>query len=775
MKKFLSKIVAMLLTVCLSVSVLSAFACKGGGGSLKFESMSVSTKNVQLEYKVGDPVNFTGITATLKYNDSEYDKTVGYESLEFVYPDGLTLATLTQTSGKKNIKVSYNDSSISETPEKRWADFNISVVNEREVAGTNYYVEGFSLPVSYASYITNVANAGKEQYGSTNFEGDFFGATSGMDTNYYVGSQNTFKFVPMITVSTEEYGDVTLDFNAFSSNISVSVWDGDSYVDLTKTDMGNDRVAYSDNGVKLLEVDTFTHSYNFLDVANGKKIKATISPDNEYYEDINGGDVAPVSFEAVVIDAFNVYTADELSAFDNRAGFDHSGRNVANPNWDNFKAGKDLTAENGIVLHNDITILKENTPDSFYWTYDGGYTYKDNKTVMDTFLFDDSSIYSRLLTPANPEFNFIGNYFTIDAENMPVIASPGVNTDTQYNYIGSYSNAQLFDIQTTSSNGKFVMKNVNIKGNAHISELTDQEDWSVYGGGLILMRTIRDTESATTQNMVVDVKNVITKTFFIGYKPQIGTKLNLDYVKNYDSCFNAIFATGDSNVTITNSYMQRAGGPLIILQYKETTTSGIEIQIPVMNASNSVLESYVSGGELWFSSVNADSIVQDAFLPQNEYFTKEGKTFISQDTANNRNGKFNLVCVSILQGDNATQIISKFDAQAYFKYDYSADKSVVLDRLKTSTMGANLIGAVTNIYLATQQTPVLLSVDTDPTGIRMVNPLVKGFVIPTTTTLTTPVNTKTDTGMVKIFDSDFAVFTMGGFSMIIQLFDYVAQ
>ena len=791
--KLLKKIVSTLLVICMAVPVLSAFACGGGGGGeLKFTSMTVSTSGVTTEYFLNDTVDFSNVTASVKYSDSDYNKTLSSSQLTFVYPTGFTADTITSVAGKKEIKVYFTDTTLGDAVD-RYASFTINVVNDNEVAGTTYYVEGYSAPASYIAYKNLVANAGTANYGDELFEGQFF-AGDDVDKSYYVGSQNDFKFVPMITVSTEEFGEVTQDFNAFSSDIKIWVKDGGEYVELTPTVDG--KVA---NYANYVTVNTYTHAYDFATLANGKEFKISVAPDNAYYMDINTEDaVAPIVFEVKVIDAFNVYTANELSAFDNDAGNDHIQLDAITGNWDNFKAEKNIgTAENGIVLHNNITVTSSSLPSSYYWTKQGGYTYAagtQNQITMYDYLFDTTSIYRRILT-TNVPFNFVGNYFTLDAEQLPVIASPDVygpgDTSETYNYgTGAvrnkdYSNSELFDVQIMSDNAQINVFNVNFKGNAHISELKDNAenaDNPVYAGGVIFMRTIREDTDTQTQFGSINLNNVILKTFFIGLKPEIGTTLNVNKVKLFDSCYNAIFAISRSVTNITNSYIQRAGGPLIMMQYNEdddynaSTEPQYYYEIPVVNASNSVLESYVKGDELWFKTLHADEYFED-IKGFNPVFNMLGKSFLSLEE--NRANKMNFVALNMANGTSPAELIGKVETQGKFTYNYADGKSIVLDKIFTgSGFGDEVLSKTIEIAMAYSGVTALNVAGSNQLGtLRAIMPTDANGVptagIPASANFfngATPINPFADQAIGILSQSDYCVFYLGGFSILTQLF-----
>ena len=148
MKKLFKKAVALLLTLCLSIGALGSLAsCGKSSGGLKFESMTLDTSTIQTSYAVGEnTVDFSGVKATIKYNDSSKNVTVGVSSLEIVLPEGKTVDNLTTFSGTYTIVVKYLDPQFDNAT--RTASFKVYVQSGKESAmGLS-----FTLPQAYSQY-----------------------------------------------------------------------------------------------------------------------------------------------------------------------------------------------------------------------------------------------------------------------------------------------------------------------------------------------------------------------------------------------------------------------------------------------------------------------------------------------------------------------------------------------------------------------------------------------------------------------------------------------
>ena len=185
-------------------------------------------------------------------------------------------------------------------------------------------------------------------------------------------------------------------------------------------------------------------------------------PSAEYYD--NTEYFNAVILDAKVIDAFNVYTAKELSVIDNYHGTNWGRNEETNSewdtyNWDDFKKEYGIPNVNpaGIVLHNDISITYSDVPYTMFHKYEGEIIYENANGDKDAegnvitknfdgyYLKDHSVIYYH---SGPSDFVIEGNFFQIDAENFPLVASPSIFGDGERDYGTDYSNAALFMFET---------------------------------------------------------------------------------------------------------------------------------------------------------------------------------------------------------------------------------------------------------------------------------------------------------------------------------------
>ncbi len=101
----LAKITSLALVLCMLFSFASCMR-----GSLKLEAFVVDNSTVKTTYYVGDNVadGFKDIKAYVTYSDEELNAELTFSSLQITYPS-------TDTTGQKQVTVSYNDPNLNET------------------------------------------------------------------------------------------------------------------------------------------------------------------------------------------------------------------------------------------------------------------------------------------------------------------------------------------------------------------------------------------------------------------------------------------------------------------------------------------------------------------------------------------------------------------------------------------------------------------------------------------------------------------------------------
>ena len=587
---------AKILTVILLVaSLLLLASCFNNGGALTLTSFTVDRSSIKTAYLIDEEIDFSGIKATAKYSDETLNKVYTYDELTITYADDITA-----TAGEKEVSVSFDDPNLLVKQEVK---VKITVTEEPVVVPPEekpetLIVTQFEKPLDITAFESANAAAGKTAYGAPSFAGEFALGNQ----IYVIGNENEFKLKPLFAVLNEEFDIVELA--DFFSVVTISIEKDGEYVELTKVNGEGNVSEYYYGDTLIATVNTYTGIYNFSNNAAGAKVKISVLPSADHYET----EESPIVLEAKIINAYNVYEAWQLAVIDNK-----------NAAWDTKKEEHGIKGLNvsGIVLHCDIDITENDVPDSFFYVCDHEVVYTDKsnpddvKTIVkpagSKYLIDSTFVYDR--TGAG-DFTIQGNLFTIDISNFPLIASPAVfGADAQKDYESDYSNASLFRFETVVWEEYFAamttvpvdvaevtVENLSFIGNAKRNNYEDSDGNLVSAGGLIFFKSSHFTK--TTMN------NLIGNSGFITYFVDYGAELHVSNAKCYDSYQNAAFAFANTILTVTDSFINGCGGPVAITQ------SVVDFgTYPVTIFTNTIAETHLTGGELWFQAVGATAVI----------------------------------------------------------------------------------------------------------------------------------------------------------------------
>lgn len=628
-----------LIAVLAMLSIVFCFAgCdneEGVGGALKLLSFTVDRSSVKTNYLVGEPVDFSGIRATAKYSDESLNKVYTFAELTITYDPNITA-----TVGEKEIVVSFNDPNLNVKQEAR-----VTIkVTEEPVTDVMQIVVQFEKPSALTSFDSNNRNAGTAQYGEAAFSGQF--AVGGK--TYIIGNENEFKLNPELAVIDEN--DAVVNLELFYATVEISLEKDGSYVKLTKTAGEENTCTYHDGDTLIATVNTYRGTYQFSAEAAGAKVKIEVTPSVDHYiaEDFNA-----VTLEAEIIQAYNVYEAWQLAVVDNDSSRD---------DWTDLKTEHGLTnvAVSGIVLHKDIKVTPSDVPASFFHISEKDIVYK-NSTTGETktvpagtlFLKDETYIYQRM---GQNSFVIQGNLFNLDVSGFPLIASPEVfGANAGKDYGSDFSNASLFRFESVDwetyiadpyadIGANVLVENLSIIGNAKRDNLLDSGDNLVSAGGLIFFKSSHMTKTT--------MHNILGNSYFITYFVDAGSQLHASNVKCYDSYQNAAYAYSNTLLTFTDSYLNGCGGPVILAQ------SVIEDGwYPTNIIKNTIVETHVTGEEIWFVAVNATSLVSQ--------MQALGAGLEAGGLGNfvDANGKMNIQGILLPNGTNADEVVTGVQAQ----------------------------------------------------------------------------------------------------------------
>ena len=523
----------------------------------------------------------------------------------------------TNQLGVQEFKVTYQEMIGSQ---------NVTVVKNQ-----NQYIVGYKNPTS----VTNYKNAVLNTYTSTTqtenvnkgFAKVYNSSVVDEETIYKVGSDNAFIFEPVVTYYDEEV-EHTIELTSFEKTITLEEYDAGAFTPLT-TEQKNQILTVTGN------------KYQFDSSANGTIYRMTVVPtttDEDELEAITESGAGSFIFQ--VVSGWNVYTAADLSVFDNFNAqlnvADTSEFNYVTPDTSNYDAsGKwtTLKTENGIALNNSATALILHRNIILTWEdIPSVHTYAQptQENPNQRFFVDrDSdrygSVYVRYLTNENDSFTIEGNFFTIDSSNLPVaIREAGNNEDTEGVPIVAHST--LFKVCGNETSGAiaqtqhFNINNLSMLGNSNKSE--NNVNW----GGII---------SFKIETCNSDINNCLVRSHYIAMMYNGNCAAANDVISNikntnmFDSNNSLIYCSEARHLNLENCNLIGAGGPVMINDYNydniyrnddNTNTYtfnsdneaideyGNKIPLPGteratnVTVKNCVLESYVVGTEPWFSS-----------------------------------------------------------------------------------------------------------------------------------------------------------------------------
>ena len=622
----------------LAITLASFASC---GGSLKLESFTVDRTSIKTSYIVGEKIDFSGIKAIAKYSDESLNKIYTYDELTITYAEDITA-----TVGEKEVSVSFDDPNLNIKQETK---VKITVTADGVSDGEPLIAVQFEKPQGMTQFDSANSDAGKLSYGTSGFFGQF---ALGNQT-YVIGNENEFKLIPQFAVLSSD--DSVRELVAFYSVVEISLDMDGSYVALTKKAGEGNSVSYYDGETLIVTVDTYKGSYQFAQGTEGKKVKISVLPSEDRY--ITSAPFNPVVVEANIIKAYNVYEAWQLAVIDN-----------VNSEWNDIKIAHGILdfSVSGIVLHANIKITADDVPASFFYTSDKDVVYTNATDPTETvtvaagtkFLKDVVDIYDRKDDSA---FAIEGNFFTLNMREFPLIASPAVfGADAEKDYGSDFSNSTLFHFQTLGEEEydessaienylDVTIRNLSVNGNAKRDNLIDENENLASAGGLIFVKSVRGS------NVIID--NMIGNSTFITYFPDRAS-MSVNNSKCTDSYQNAAFCFANAEFNVEKSYFEGCGGPVII------ASSVIkDNRHPTVNVTESLIKTSVTGEEIWFTAVNANSIVGSI------KGLGQGLEMAGIGNIVNASGKMNIMGLLMAHGDDAAEIVTGVGAQGSLSFD----------------------------------------------------------------------------------------------------------
>lgn len=520
----------------------------------------------------GETVDTSATEVVLTYKDKT-TKEVTAADLKFSNVD-------TATVGTKKLTITYSKENYS-------FDVEITVVaSEADVVSV----------ISLESELVQEFNAKKNATGNERIE------FMNHNDYLYAGTENTFHFRIKATGIDLE-GNRLTGLKKVRTVVTVSVLKYSNWVVLSDEDVAD-----------YMTINTEDATFNFKDKATEEEaFRITVKAANP----AAGMEEANVSFtaEVKVIDAFNVYTAKELSAYDNSTA-----GNEKVFDWTAIKqeagvAGKTI---NAVILQSDISVTRNDVPAEVFWNKNSenfsSFSADKQKALLGTTIDRNGyGLYKRFISDGD-EFQFIGNFFTVDFSAFPKMvgefkkANKLVDVENEKiitSHFCAFYNRKADESKNFTKQTTVNWKNVAFVGNGGLSE--DPKESIANSGGLLMMKN---------HSINFEGNNTISNNFYIGYFFELGEEYG-EFEGNYvvDSCrgyysYQCLFYMwGAKHTIIRDSEFKHASGPAIIADHVDANTSGDGGQISRIDVINSTIESKVTTASPWLINYGATSII----------------------------------------------------------------------------------------------------------------------------------------------------------------------
>lgn len=466
---------------------------------------------------------------------------------------------------------------------------------------------------------------------------------------YAVGSNNPFKYV-----LTLKYLDPDNGYNI--------VEDYFSYISVSEVLLNGATV-----GSEYVTIDEVNHTFQFTKAAEGKTFVIRTRPDN-----ISANKVAEFTRELTVtiVDAYNIHDAKELNVITNATNeLGNSGYKQVEV-VDAFLASNNIIRPetlNGVVLHDNFTIKKTDLPSQYFF----------NGADDNTYIWDHQSIYYRKLS-AKGEFNFYGNYFTINTYNIPIVATKGTTTKDGKvtNDDDGYSSSEVFRFNITDS--VFADPDFNHKDykvNIYALGMRDNDPNILQENMDESKRHMLGVYAFKFAKATYNLKAVNAERYYMSMMAEYDDlTVNLDYTKFYDA-WQAHINTWSTNdidenkkdgtihanhapitINITNSFVGKAGGPAIMTMTADPSKAWNAQSKTVVNIDDKTnIFSYVVGNEAWFDAHHISekavtiSGLNQFFEMVGPMYTGESSSFITKlkDQKGNENDYMNMIMINM--------------------------------------------------------------------------------------------------------------------------------
>lgn len=534
---------------------------------------------------VWEPATSSEFSITLGDNDEVTYQNIGSTQLFSVEDDTLYLykGVSYEIGGDANVEITDSEAASLEsgtlmTFEIGSFDMNL-IFDGKEPITQNVevveYINTFARGTSYTSYQSTKDNIGQTNYLNKDVE------------NYQVGVDSPYHFD--IVIQNDELETVNL---------------ADANLEYTVYDITDGETLIEDN-TQVFTVNA-DGSLSFVKTNVGKTYRVVVEPK---YNFLNRN---ALTFEFELTNGVNAFTHYDLKE---------------------YFADLDV---NNIVIHSNISVIVESNqldPSGRLINYDDVGKAPEG--------YDGGDIYTRRYTSSdigngNLDINLIGNYFTIDATNMPYLSVTngytfGILEWTESSgYPCASIQTAIFKVQDASGDAyntgiekeedeivNFNVKNLRLTGNTSTGIIYETDE----GGEPI----IEDDEAQVIANqgsssagfmgrgaVVVSADNVVITNTNIGIYVTGsfgGIDTNNTYI--FDSWANGVFGWRTTSMSLKNTTIRQAGGAAICVTDATITDQYAPewMDVTFNFGPNLVVDNYVSGAEGYFIVNNLSTVV----------------------------------------------------------------------------------------------------------------------------------------------------------------------
>jgi|GEM_PF-2210469 len=257
--------------------------------------------------------------------------------------------------------------------------------------------------------------------------------------------------------------------------------------------------------------------------------------------------------------------------------------------WHAFR-GEDQDI-NGIVLHDNLVFRTTDASGNQLFPSEKFFQYDNTRGLSN--LNRWQSMFIRSIRGEGNEFNFVGNYFNLDTENMPLID----DADTRFSVPNGIMSHLKFLGLNAHDGAVINFKNLSTRGNA------PRRPDSQFGWGMGFMRA----------GGQVNLHNLVVTNHRMGFEFVGGDDvfdyekdvINMTSIRGFDT-WQEFLTANHHRVEIADSYLMHFGGAAIMMSDMYTRDDPYG---PRVNIQNTQIESFNPSNAAWFHLNNLTPLV----------------------------------------------------------------------------------------------------------------------------------------------------------------------